>query len=146
MPPLRDRPEDIGPLVRHFIRKHGGAAAPSITDPVVEQLARYSWPGNVRELENLVQRALVLSSGPELSLDDFRFNLAFDSEAPAADDPPPRAEEGTLSPREEVRQTEREELRKLLVLHGGNVARAARAVGIARSTLVSRAKKHRLLV
>jgi transcriptional regulator with GAF, ATPase, and Fis domain len=147
VPPLRDRPEDVGPLVRHFMKKHSGSTPLSIADGVIEQLARYGWPGNVRELENMVQRALVLSSSPELSLDDFRFNLAFESEAPAPDEAAARdEEEATPRPREEARQAAREELRKLLVLHGGNVARAARALGVARTTLVSRAKKHGLIV
>jgi two-component system response regulator AtoC len=148
VPPLRQRAEDIGPLVRHFIEKHatGAPVRPSVPPDVVAHLARYGWPGNVRELENLVQRALVLSAGPELTLDDFRFNLSFDAASPSADDPSGPAPAERVSPRAEARQAEREELRKLLLLHGGNVARAARALGIARTTLVSRAEKHGLLV
>ena len=144
IPPLRERVEDVEPLVAHFVQKHAGPGPlPVVGAGVVEHLARYSWPGNVRELENMVHRALVLATGPELSLDDFRFDLEPDRESAVHPEPP--TEEGE-SPREEARRTERDELRRLLVVHGGNVARAARAVGVARTTLVSRAKKHGLLV
>jgi DNA-binding NtrC family response regulator len=162
VPPLRERPEDMGPLVAHLLRKHaGGRPVPGLGEGVVEQLGRYGWPGNVRELENMVQRALVLATGPELTLDDFRFDVgvreAVDPRSysgplsSSARDPghtrveAPRTNEG-LTPREEACQNEREELRRLLVVHGGNFARAARATGVARTTLVSRAKKHGLLL
>jgi DNA-binding NtrC family response regulator len=147
VPPLRDRREDIAPLASHFIRKHATARpAPVLADGVADELARYSWPGNVRELENMVQRALVLATGLELTLDDFRFDLG------VAPDPAPEevtapaefAEEGR-TPREEAYQQEREKLRRALVAHGGNFARTARVLGLARTTLVSRAKRYGLL-
>jgi DNA-binding NtrC family response regulator len=142
VPPLRERRGDIPALVRHFVAKHAprSAPAPIVPEPVLAELAAYSWPGNVRELENLVQRAIVLCEGPELSSDDFRFMLSVEDEGA----PPPGA--GNLSPRSEARQTEREQMRRILVENGGNVARAARALGVPRTTLVSRAKKHGLLV
>ena len=152
VPPLRERHEDLAPLVHHFVMKHFGSASVSIADGVVEQLGRYGWPGNARELENMVQRALVLSSGSELTLDDFRFNLAFESEPPlpettAIEEHPSGEEvEGGPSLREKARHAAREDLRKLLMLHGGNIARAARTLGVARTTLVSRAKRHGLIV
>jgi DNA-binding NtrC family response regulator len=140
VPPLRERRGDIPALVRHFVAKHArrGAEAPAVPEEVLVQLADYSWPGNVRELENLVQRALVLCEGPALSADDFRFVLAAEAEDTVDEAVDP-------SPRDEAKQAEREELRRLLVEQGGNVARAARALGVPRTTLVSRAKKHGLL-
>jgi two-component system response regulator AtoC len=146
VPPLRARPGDVGLLVRRFVEKHASRSfpPPAISPKLVDHLASYSWPGNVRELENMVQRALALSSGPELTLDDFRFNLTFEDEGPPPFEGTPAFED--RPPREEARQAEREELRRLLVVHGGNVARAARSVGLARTTLLSRAKKHGLLV
>ncbi len=66
VPPLRKRAEDIALLVRHFVDLYGKRMGKRIKDiPVqaMEVLARYSWPGNVRELQNIIERAVILSSG-----------------------------------------------------------------------------------
>ncbi len=71
LPPLRERPQDIEPLVSHFVAKKAvalGATVTSVPEAVLEQLRRYDWPGNVRELENVVERSLILSNGPDLQL------------------------------------------------------------------------------
>jgi formate hydrogenlyase transcriptional activator len=69
VPLLRDRPEDIEPLVRHFAQRFAARmrrrieALPTTT---LDAMRRYSWPGNVRELGNLIERAVILSPGPRL--------------------------------------------------------------------------------
>jgi len=65
MPPLRDRMDDIPPLVDHFLYKHrrSGQAAPRIAESAFELLHSYGWPGNVRQLENTIERAIVLAQG-----------------------------------------------------------------------------------
>ncbi|MCW5889285.1 MAG: sigma 54-interacting transcriptional regulator [bacterium] len=71
VPPLRERPEDIEPLVRHFVARFAQRMQRRIDEipaETMEALRRHPWPGNVRELENLVQRALILSQGPRLVL------------------------------------------------------------------------------
>ena len=73
MPPLRDRPEDIPLLVTFFIEKitkRLGKTIEVIPSVVMEALQRYHWPGNVRELENVLERAVINSSGPKLRLVD----------------------------------------------------------------------------
>ena len=72
LPPLRQRKEDIPLLVEFFLRKYAeenGRPAPRVTPEALRPLMAYSWPGNVRELENVIERAVVLSSGPEISMD-----------------------------------------------------------------------------
>src|SRR6266496_507960 len=72
LPPLRARREDIPLLVEFFLKKYAeenGRPAPRITPEALRPLMAYSWPGNVRELENVIERAVVLSSGPEISMD-----------------------------------------------------------------------------
>ena len=68
VPPLRERPDDIRPLAEHFLRRFGrtGSHLPSA---VFERLRTYHWPGNVRELEHLIERAAIVSTGPELEVD-----------------------------------------------------------------------------
>src|SRR5437762_3450197 len=70
IPPLRDRREDIPPLVEHFVRKHSqrlGRRIERIDEGVLAGLQQYDWPGNVRELENTIERAVVLSAGPVIT-------------------------------------------------------------------------------
>ncbi len=69
LPPLRERKEDIPPLVDHFLKKYcqeNGRPAMTFTAEALRCFVDYDWPGNVRELENAVERAVVLASGPEL--------------------------------------------------------------------------------
>jgi formate hydrogenlyase transcriptional activator len=69
VPPLRERPEDIEALVRHFVRRFArrmNRRIEVIPTETLDALRRHPWPGNVRELENLIQRAVILSPGPQL--------------------------------------------------------------------------------
>ena len=69
LPPLRERRDDIPLLVRYFVREHSrrlGKSIRSIPTEVMTALTRYAWPGNIRELENFIERAVLLSSGPQL--------------------------------------------------------------------------------
>ncbi|MBI5446876.1 MAG: sigma 54-interacting transcriptional regulator [Deltaproteobacteria bacterium] len=73
LPPLRERGEDIPLLVWHFVaRKQAelGKAISTIPTSTMEALLRYAWPGNIRELENVIERAIILSPGPHLTLDE----------------------------------------------------------------------------
>jgi two-component system response regulator AtoC len=72
IPPLRDRPEEIEPLVHRFITAATAAAkrrAPRLSAEALEMLAGYAWPGNIRELRNVIERALVLCEGAEITLE-----------------------------------------------------------------------------
>jgi formate hydrogenlyase transcriptional activator len=71
LPPLRERSEDIPPLVHYFVRRFSlkiGRKISSIQRETMERLNNYSWPGNVRELENVLERAVILSRGSELEV------------------------------------------------------------------------------
>src|SRR5437762_11484097 len=72
LPPLRDRKDDIPLLVRHFLEKYGDENKKSgleLTPDALDLLTEYDWPGNVRELENVVERAVVLTSGPRIGIE-----------------------------------------------------------------------------
>src|SRR5207248_10420422 len=69
LPPLRERPDDVPRLVRHFTQKFArrmGRRLETIPSEVMDALARYPWPGNVRELQNVIERAVILSPGTTL--------------------------------------------------------------------------------
>jgi len=71
VPPLRERPEDIAPLVHHFVRKFSreiGRAINTIPAATMEGLQKWPWPGNIRELENVIERAVILSPGSALQV------------------------------------------------------------------------------
>ncbi|TME34971.1 MAG: sigma-54-dependent Fis family transcriptional regulator [Chloroflexi bacterium] len=77
MPPLRDRKEDIPALVEHFLAKYrwsADAIPTTITEEALERLVAYDWPGNVRELENAIERAVVLSRGQPITVDQLPFD------------------------------------------------------------------------
>jgi transcriptional regulator with PAS, ATPase and Fis domain len=107
VPPLRERPDDVERLTKHFIRKHARSSPPpSVGQEAIAHLLRHAWPGNVRELENMVQRALILAAGSELTLHDFRFDTWVEDHAPgkAAANAAPQV----VGLRQEARQVERE--------------------------------------
>jgi formate hydrogenlyase transcriptional activator len=71
LPPLRERPDDIPRLVRHFTQRFArrmGRRVEAIPAAVMDALVRYPWPGNVRELQNVIERAVILSPGPSLQV------------------------------------------------------------------------------
>ena len=71
VPPLRERPDDIPLLVGHFVRRfaeHQGKCIEEIPDSVIETLRHYAWPGNVRELQNVIERAVIATTGRTLQM------------------------------------------------------------------------------
>jgi len=75
IPPLRERPEDIGVLARHILNRIGsavGCAPKTLSEPARQALSHYPFPGNVRELENILERATALSDSDSLSVEDLR--------------------------------------------------------------------------
>ena len=87
LPPLRERLEDVGDLVRHFLRQaaKAGLGHKSIETAAIDRLKRYHWPGNVRELENLVRRLAALNPEDTLTLETVEAELAEAAPPPTAD-------------------------------------------------------------
>jgi formate hydrogenlyase transcriptional activator len=133
LPALRDRREDIPLLARHFVRQLARRMAmetPHITEEVLEALRSHSWPGNIRELQNILERAMILSSGPVLQIP--RGELRQDVRAEN-----PRALQ-TLA--EAQREHITEALRQTGGVIGGRDGAAAR-MGVPRTTLLYRMQK-----
>jgi len=134
VPPLRERPEDIPLLARHFFEKHGGREWIGRLDPsFYESLARHAWPGNVRELENVIQR-VIATGETEVPVEG-----SPPAAAPAVPEPAGPAEYPTFD--EYMRLRESEIISWALERSGRNVTRAARLLGMPRGTLRSRLVK-----
>jgi formate hydrogenlyase transcriptional activator len=85
IPPLRDRIEDVPDLIRYFVKRKqrtAGCRANDVDPGVFDLLKRYDWPGNIRELENVIERALILSSGSRIETNDVRGALPLRFESP----------------------------------------------------------------
>lgn len=133
VPPLRRRKADIPQLVEHFARKHhelSGVPLKAFSREAIDRLVRYGFPGNVRELENIVQRALVLSRGPQVTTSDLPDFVARSAVESSDADPGHGAD---LPSR--IAALERAAIREALELEGGNQTRAAQHLGISERAL-----------
>jgi two-component system response regulator HydG len=127
VPPLRDRPEDVEPLARHFLRRCAARMNKELHDlepAALDLLRSYHWPGNVRELENVIERAVILARGPFLTAD----LLPVAGRRTAI----PPAEEAALAPLEEI---ERRHILAVLKQTGFHKSNTATILGISRKTL-----------
>ena len=129
LPPLRDRREDIPPLVEHFVRKLSLAMNKPITrisPAAMNQLQQQPWVGNVRELENAVERAMVVAHEPELQEQDFIF----------------KSQTVVAAAGKSLDEIERAHILRVLEECGGNQSRAADVLGIDRVTLHHKLKRY----
>jgi DNA-binding NtrC family response regulator len=142
LPPLRERPEDVALLVRHFINKYRsrlGKPCEGISPAALARFAAYDFPGNVRELENKVHQAMVVAAGPVIEEPDVALPLALGRPGRLALDRPFRELKQAA-----VDAFEKQYLTELLRAHEGNLARAARAAGMDRKNLWALVERHKL--
>jgi two-component system response regulator HydG len=134
VPPLRERPEDLPALARHFLQRSArafGLPEAAVTPALLERLQSHSWPGNVRELEHVIESAVALSPDGAIDL----------SLLPGGTTPV-RSEAGL---KEKVEAYERGLVVAALQSAKGNRSEAARLLQIGRATLHDKLKKHRLI-
>jgi transcriptional regulator with PAS, ATPase and Fis domain len=144
IPPLRERYEDIPPLCEIFIEKINrthGLGISGIDESALRLFRNYTWPGNIRELEHVIERAAVMKKIGNLEVDDFEFLLKKifrNGEKPPVQGEAPK----TL---DDVKDSaEKELILKALVTSKGNKTKAAESLGINRSVLYDKMKKHGL--
>jgi DNA-binding NtrC family response regulator len=151
IPPLRERPNDITTLARHFIDRfcRDLKKKPLVLSPVAEQeLCAYAWPGNVRELQNCIERAAILCEGDTIL--GHHLNLSFVSLAPAvpadgAPDPWSAVDwSGSLSDvtRRVMAEVERRKIEAVLKEAAGNKGRAAELLQVSYKTLTAKLKDY----
>ena len=126
VPPMRERREDIPPLVDHIVTKiatRENKTIDGISAEAMNRLLQYSYPGNIRELENILERAIVMSDGGTLSTRDLPLFVRETAEKEETDP-------GDLSLTEKIARLEKIEIRRALKASGGVKSKAARALGI----------------
>src|SRR6266516_1224654 len=134
IPPLRERRADVPLLAAHFQRRYAARyhkAAKEFAPDAMELLLRHSWPGNVRELDHAVERAVLMTEGGRVQARDFGLGGGSGDGAGALDQMSLEAVERVL-------------IQKALTRAAGNVSEAAKALGLSRSALYRRLKRHGL--
>lgn len=142
IPPLRERSEDIRPLVEHFLRKFAeqyGATPKQIKPELIAALESHPWPGNVRELRNVVESMFLMASGESLGLDELPPEIGL----------PPVSGSGKMHVRAPATTGKLEDaelafIRETLEADRGNLTLVAKHLGIAKSTLYIKLKKYGL--
>jgi two-component system NtrC family response regulator len=142
VPPLRERPEDIPPLVEHFMREISPDREISVPTGVMEALVSRPWPGNVRELKNACERMVILCRGEEVSVEDLppvpaEYRSDDQAGEMSAEDWPPLPP-GGLS----LVDLEKKVIERALRLKGGNITQAAVYLNVPRHILVYRIEKY----
>jgi DNA-binding NtrC family response regulator len=140
MPPLRERKEDVPPLIDHFLKRFAadnGKTVTGITSEARDLLLKYDYPGNVRELENIIERAVVISRNSVISVDD----LPFDEDRIHPEDAGKRGE-GLL--RGSIEDMERKLILEAMEKSGDHQTKAAEILGISERMLRYKLKKYGL--
>jgi len=130
IPPLRERTEDIPLLVDYFIAKYCKSMSKDLVNiekPVLKKLEEFEFPGNVRELENMIERAIVIGNGKEITMKDL-----------------PMGKEVVSSFVESLDELENKHVQLILNKYDWNITRAAKALNVDRVTLYSKIKKYDL--
>jgi DNA-binding NtrC family response regulator len=138
LPPLRERREDIPVLAKYFLRRFALDTKKNFAGIEAEaeaKLVAYEWPGNVRELANVIERAVVLGQGPEITLEDLSPRIAYSEDEGTADG---------LSYRAAVDAARADVIRRTLATTRGNRAAAARILGLHKTHLLNLMKSLRI--
>jgi formate hydrogenlyase transcriptional activator len=145
LPPLRERSEDIPLLVRHFVNEFArrmNKIIETVPSETMKALCQYSWPGNIRELQNVIERAVILSSGSTLSVRVTE--LADDRPTPAHSDEPSSRPARRRPVRSILAEVDAKQIVQALRQTGGRIGGpdgAAALLGLKRTTFITRMKK-----
>ena len=134
IPPLRERREDIEPLARHFLKVYGkkyGKEKMRLNETTVTKLKAYSWPGNVRELQHAIERAIIMANSHLLAPEDFLLLERPDQNVIASD---------TYN----IEDMEKQAIQNAIRNAEGNLTKAAKTLGLGRSTLYRKMTKYKL--
>ena len=132
LPPLRERKTDIPLIAKYFLSKYAQSMNKNMVDfspQAMEMFLTYDWPGNIREVRNVVERAMVVTRGPKIQVEDISFPF-----------PSPATSPGGVS----LEEVEKDQILKILNQTRGNIAQAAEILKISRLTLYNKIEKYHL--
>jgi len=144
LPPLRERREDISVLVRHFLQKicpEMRRSVMNVSPAAMRAMETYDWPGNVREMENVIERIIALTDGDIIEPNDLPGNIASPPEELTYGQPLPRVSTDGVDMPRIIEGMEKNMILEALEHGKGVKARAARLLGINRTTLVEKIKR-----
>lgn len=136
LPALRERVEDIPLLAAHFLKLYAGKyrkPIKNIGSTTLKKLKSYHWPGNIRELQHAIERAVIMSDNETLGPEDFFFTQERTD-----------AEEALMADSLNLEELEKTIIQKAIKKHGGNISKAAKALGLTRASLYRRLEKHEI--
>jgi len=135
LPALRERPEDIELLLKHFLQLYStriNRKTPEISKEFLASIEKYQWKGNIRELKNTIERIMILSDSNELTIDDIPIEI----QATLSDD--------TGKTKFDLNSVEKEHIKKVLKFTRGNKTEAARLMNIGLTTLYRKIQDYKL--
>lgn len=135
IPPLRERTDDIPLLAEHFLKMYSkkyNKKFKSIPKETIDKLIAFKWPGNVRELQHVIERAVIMADSDKLCPDDLNLKAKTNSS------------ETTEFDSFNLDEVERNIIKKVLTRYGGNISKAAKELGLTRTSLYRRLEKHGL--
>ncbi len=149
VPPLKDRPDDIPALVDHFLHQFSmelGKEVYEVDDEIIEIFLKYPWPGNIRELENIMERAVVLATGSQITINEMPYELLKYMESKGSmislhEESSTKMENNDLPLEQHTERVEKELILRALEKFHWNKTKAAEQLGIKRTTLQYKIKK-----
>jgi DNA-binding NtrC family response regulator len=141
IPPLRDRKEDIPPLVTFFVKQFAqqlGKTEPAVAPDAFQKLLDYSWPGNVRELQNTIEYGVVLARQNLIGVKELPAEVQLPTALQRKERPAAGADQGVQS----LEDMERATILQALAQCHGNKKKAAQLLGIQRPTLYNKMKRY----
>ena len=141
LPPLRERTDEIKELVLSFMHTYAekyGRNVKSIDQQVLDSLRLYRWSGNIRELKNTIEKAVIMSDGDTLTMDDLQLSIPSGGQQSADGQPKPAMEYCG----ETLEMQEEKTIRAAMEKCGGNLSLVAKTLNISRPTLYSKLKKY----
>lgn len=147
IPPLRERKEDIEPLVSHFIALHNeklNKQVNGVSTDVMDLFIKYSWPGNVRELEHVIERTMNFTDKNIITVEDLQLDLSKELLTTVENSKDIDYEPFQINLYESVDKYEKGLIENAVQMTNGNYSKAARALGIPKQTLHNKVKKYNI--
>ena len=141
LPPLRERTDEIKELALSFLQTYAtkyGRQVQTIAQPVLDSLRLHRWSGNIRELKNTIEKAVIMSDGDTLTMDDLQLSIPSGGQQSAVDQPKAAMEYFG----ETLEMQEEKTIRAAMEKCGGNLTLVAKTLNISRPTLYSKLKKY----